>query len=93
MLLRRLQCERQLLVLRDGLGQLALRLEQFLLEGLDPKWALLEAAPEQGDLFLGLLGAEAQGGEIVGPHPIASSMLAHFVVGISRRDHLACLDS
>ena len=36
-LLGRLQGEGQLLVLGDGLGQLALGLEQLLLEGLDPR--------------------------------------------------------
>ena len=43
---------RQALVLRDGLGQLALRLEQPLLEGADPLRGVLEPAAEDDDLFL-----------------------------------------
>ena len=60
LLLGLLQGEGQLLVLRGGLGQLALRLEQALLEGLDPARALLQPAPERVDLILGIgqLGAQ-----------------------------------
>ena len=59
-LLGRLQGEGQLLVLRDGLGQLALGLEQLLLEGLDPARALLEAPAEDGDFLLGRLSPDPQ---------------------------------
>ncbi len=51
-LLRLLEREGQLLVLGDGLGQLALRLEQPLFEGLDPARALAQSPPEGRDLFL-----------------------------------------
>ena len=44
----------QLLVLRGGVGQLALAVEQALLEGLDAAGALLQAAPERVDLVLGV---------------------------------------
>ena len=54
LLLGLLQGEGQLLVLRGGVGQLALGLEQALLEGLDPPGALLEAAPERVDLLFGV---------------------------------------
>ena len=57
-LLGRLQREGQLLVLRDGLGQLALGLEQLLLQGLDPPRALLQTTPEDGDLLFGRLGPD-----------------------------------
>ena len=43
---------RQALVLGDGLGELALRLEQPLLEGADPLGCVLEPAAEDDDLFL-----------------------------------------
>ena len=43
---------REALVLGDGLGELALRLEQPLLEGPHPLGRVLEAAPEDDDLFL-----------------------------------------
>ena len=56
-LLGLLQGEGELLVLGDGLGQLALGLEQPLLEGLDPAGALLQSPAEDGDLFLGGPGA------------------------------------
>ena len=60
LLLGLLQGEGQLLVLRGGLGQLALGLEQALLEGLDPARALLQPAAERVDLVLGVgqLGAQ-----------------------------------
>ena len=63
LLLGLLQGEGQLLVLRGGLGQLALRLEQALLEGLHPARALLQPAPERVDLILGVcqLGAQRLG--------------------------------
>ena len=46
------QGRREALVLGDGLGQLALGLEQALLEGADPLRGVLEAAAEDDDLFL-----------------------------------------
>ena len=52
MLARLAQGGRQALVLRDGLGELALRLEQPLLEGADPLGRVLEPAAEDDDLFL-----------------------------------------
>ena len=60
LLLGLLEGEGQLLVLRGGLGQLALRLEQALLEGLDAAGALLQPATERVDLVLGVgqLGAQ-----------------------------------
>ena len=60
LLLRLLQGEGQLLVLRGGLGQLPLRLEQALLEGLDTPRALLQPAPERVDLILGICQLGAQ---------------------------------
>ena len=59
-LLGLLEGEGQLLVLGDGLGQLALGLEQLLLEGLDPARALLEPATQDGDLLLGRRGRAPQ---------------------------------
>ena len=63
LLLGLLQGEGQLLVLRRRLGQLALRLEEALLEGLHPPGALLQPAPERVDLILGVcqLGAQRLG--------------------------------
>ena len=43
---------REPFVLGDGLGELTLRLEQALLEGAHPLGRVLEAAPEDDDLFL-----------------------------------------
>ena len=60
LLLGLLQGEGELLVLGDGLGQLALGLEQPLLEGLDPTGALLEPTAQGGDFFLGLEEPGAQ---------------------------------
>ncbi len=54
LLLGLLQGEGQLLVLRGGLGQLALGLEEALLEGLDPARALLQPPAERVDLVLGV---------------------------------------
>ena len=54
LLLGLLEGEGQLLVLRDGVGQLALGLEQPLLEGLHAAGALLQPAPERVDLVLGV---------------------------------------
>ena len=52
MLARLAQGGRQLLVLGDGLGELALRLEQPLLERPDPLRRVLETAAQDHDLFL-----------------------------------------
>ena len=63
LLLGLLEGEGQLLVLRGGLGQLALGLEQPLLEGLHPARALLQPPAERVDLILGVcqLGAQRLG--------------------------------
>ena len=53
-LLGLLQRVGQLLVLRDGLGQLALGLEQPLLERLDAAGALRQAAAQDADFLFGL---------------------------------------
>ena len=60
LLLGLLEGEGQLLVLRGGLGQLALGLEQPLLEGLHPARALLQPPPERVDLVLGICQLGAQ---------------------------------
>ena len=59
LLLGLLEGEGQLLVLRGGLRQLALGLEEALLQGLHPARALLQPAAERVDLILGIcqLGA------------------------------------
>ncbi len=54
----------QLLVLRHRLGQLALRLEQPLLEGADALGRVLQAAPEGDDLLLQRDGLLAQLGHL-----------------------------
>src|SRR6478735_3346534 len=46
------QCGRESLVLRHGLGELALGLEDPLLEGADALRCVLQPAPEQDHLFL-----------------------------------------
>ena len=51
-LARLAQRRRELLVLGDGLGELALGLEQALLERADALGGVLEAAAEDDDLFL-----------------------------------------
>ena len=51
-LARLAQRRRELLVLRDGLGELALGLEQTLLERSHPLGRVLEAAAQDDDLFL-----------------------------------------
>ena len=63
MLLGLLQGEGQLLVLRGGVGQLALALEEALFESLYPAGALLQAAAERVDLVLGVgqLGSQGLG--------------------------------
>ena len=70
LLLGLLQGEGQLLVLRRGVGQLALALEEALLEGLHPAGALLQAAAERVDLVLGVGQLRPQGlglgGQVVG---------------------------
>ena len=51
-LTRLAQRRRELLVLRDGLGELALGLEQTFLERSHPLGRILEAAAQDDDLFL-----------------------------------------
>ena len=51
-LARLAQGVRELLVLRDGLGQLALRLEEALLERAHPLGRVLELPAQEGDLLL-----------------------------------------
>ena len=87
-LLGRLQGEGELLVLRDGLGQLALGLEQLLLEGLDPPRALLEAPAQDGDLLLGGLGPDPQRVEVVLGR-VRPPVVVGTVVEINRWNHLA----
>ena len=74
----------ELLVLGDGLLQLALGLEQLLLEGADPLGGVLQPAPQGDDLFLERLGLLLQLGRLalVGGQP--QSVL----VGVGQRDHL-----
>ena len=70
LLLGLLEGEGQLLVLRHGVGQLALGVEQALFEGLDATGALLEAAAQRVDLVLGVGQLRPQrlglGGQLVG---------------------------
>ena len=54
LLLGLLEGEGQLLVLRGGLRELSLGLEQPLLERLDPARALLQPSPQRVDLILGI---------------------------------------
>ncbi len=61
LLLGLLEGEGQLLVLRRRLGELPLRLEQPLLEGLDPTRALLQPSAKRVDLILGVSELGAQG--------------------------------
>lgn len=51
---------RELLVLRDGLGELALGLEEALLEGANPLGGVLEAAAEDDDVLLEALHLPAE---------------------------------
>ena len=50
----------ELLILRDGLAELALRLEQALLEGADTLGRVLQPAAQRGDLVLELRGDHAE---------------------------------
>ena len=84
-LLGRLEGEGQLLVLGHGLGQLALGLEELLLEGLDPARALLEPPAEDRDLLLGRQGTCPQRLEIF---LVRRPALAVGIVEINRRNHL-----
>ena len=61
MFLGRLQSEGELLVLGDGLSQLAFGLEELFLEGLDPARALLQATTEEGYLLLSGRNPQQQG--------------------------------
>ena len=55
----------ELLVLGDGLGQLALGLQQPLLEGAHPLGGVLELAPELDDLLLQRLDLLEQGADLL----------------------------
>jgi ferredoxin len=78
------QCVAQLLVLADGLGQLALGLQQALLERAHPLGGIEQLAAQVDDLFLETLGLLAQvpdlglvlrlaSGELVRVHSLTSS--------------------
>ena len=82
-LLGLLQGVGQLLVLRDGLGELALGLEQPLLEGLDPPGALRQPPPQDGDLLFGLTAPLAQSVELA---RVARAVVRSSRLG--RRNHL-----
>src|SRR5664280_23253 len=87
-LLGRLQGGGELLVLGDGLRQLPLGLEQFLLEGLDPPWALLEPAAEDGHLFLGRLCANPPSLEVVVVvHGVRRPAIVFRVIEVNRCHH------
>ena len=86
-LLRLLQRVGQLLVLRDGLGQLALGLEQPLLEGLDAPGPLRQAPAQDGDLLVGLAAAFAQPVELLAQRQLS------FLFRLGRRNHLPGLVS
>ena len=87
-LLGRLQSEGELLVLGDGLSQLAFGLEELFLEGLNPARTLLQATTEEGYLLLSGRDPQQQGLDVVlvaGPcSPAAASRL----VEVNRGHHL-----
>ena len=82
-LLGLLEREGQLLVLRHGMCELALGLEQPLLERANPARRLLQAAPELGDLVFCLLGPAVQLLSIAIVCWEAGGLIA-----LHRRDHL-----
>ena len=84
-LLGRLEGEGELLVLGHGLGQLALGLEELLLEGLHPARALLEPPAEDGDL---LFGGQRPCPERLEILFVRRPSLAVGIVEINRRNHL-----
>ena len=73
----------ELLVLGDGLGQLALGLQQALLEGAHPLGGVLELAPELDDLLLQHLDLLEQGADL-----LLVGAQSTFVLGVARVDHL-----
>ena len=77
-----LEGEGQLLVLRHGVRELALGLEQALLEGAHPTRRLLQPAPQLGELVLGLLGPAV---ELVCLVVLSEPRVP---VAVHRRDHL-----
>jgi hypothetical protein len=91
-----LEREGQLLVLRDGLGKLALGLEQALLEGADAVRGLGQAPAQLDDLFLGNVHPLDQLGRtgLVARRPIPSPV-SHsasppvFVNTVGCREHRA----
>ena len=78
-----LEGEGQFLVLGHGMSELALGLEQPLLERADPSRRFLQPAPELGDLVLGLLGSAV---ELLSIVVICRESVA--LVAVHRRDHL-----
>jgi len=81
-LLRLLQGVGQLLVLRDGLGQLPLGLEQPLLEGLDTSGPLRQAPAQDRDLLVGLAAPIAQPVELLAQRQLS------FLFRLGRWNHL-----
>ena len=81
-LLGLLQGVGQLLVLGDGLGQLALGLEQPLLEGLDASGPLRQASAQDRDLLVGLAAPVAQTVELLAQRQLS------FLFRLGRRNHL-----
>ena len=81
-LLGLLQGVGQLLVLRDRLGQLALGLEESLLERLDASGPLRQAAPQDGDLLFGLTCPVSQPVELVAQRQLS------FLFRLGRWNHL-----
>ena len=78
----------ELLVLGDGLGELALGLEQALLEGAHPLGRVLQLAPELDDLLLERLDLLLELG-----HLLLVGVEAAFVLGAGRGTHSHLLDS
>ena len=83
MLARLAEGVRELLVLRDGLGQLSLGLEQPLLERADALGCLLQLAAQLHDLFLERLRLLEEGGDL-----LLIGTQATFVLGVGRGNHL-----
>ncbi len=81
-LLGLLQGVGQLLVLRDRLGQLALGLEQPLLEGLDASGPLRQAPAQDRDLLVGLAAPIAQPVELLVQRQLS------FLFRLGRWNHL-----
>ena len=88
MFLGRLQSEGELLVLGDGLSQLAFGLEELLLEGLDPARALLQPTPEEGYLLFRGRDPQQQGLDVVLVAGACSPAAASRLVEVNRGHHL-----